>query len=91
MGFQEFVFLDLLTDFDETLEENFIVAIIESLTVLFQERNISIDSKNIRAVDDVLFNSLSVLGEDTKNNGVENEIFKAHKFNTSEGSNRANK
>ena len=91
MGFHEFVFLDLFTDFDVSLEENFIVAIIKSLTVLFQERNISIDSKNIRAVDDVLFNSLSVLGEDTKNNGVENEFIKAHKFNTCEGSNRVNK
>ena len=78
MGFQIFVFLDLLTDFNESLEENFIVAIIESLTVLFQERNISIDSKNIRAVNNVLFDSLSVLGEDTKNNCVENEVFKAH-------------
>jgi len=78
MGFQIFVFLDLLTDFDESLEENFIVTIIESLTVLFQERNISIDSKNIRAVDDIFFDSLSVLGENTKNNGVENEFFKAH-------------
>jgi len=91
MGFQVFVFLDLLTDFDESLEENFIVAIIESLTVLFQERNISIDSKNIRAVDDVLFNCLSILGKDTKNNGIKNEFLEAHKLNTCEGSNRVNK
>jgi len=91
MGFQVFVFLDLLTDFDESLEENFIVAIIESLTVLFQERNISIDSKNIRAVNDVFFNSLSILGKDTKNNGIENEFLEAHKLNTCEGSNRVNK
>ena len=91
MVLEVLVVLNLVTDFDEGLEKGFVVAVIEALTELLEEWDISVDGKDIGTVHDLGLDGFSVLGKKSKDNSVEDEVFEAHELYTGKRGDGGNK
>ena len=57
------VCFDLLADFNESLEERLIITVVEGLLVDAQVGNVPGNRENIRRVNDLFFQSFTVLSD----------------------------
>lgn len=68
------VTLDTVQNVHKALEELFVLARVEGLSELLQVGDVTDDGKDVRAVDDFLLDRGAVLGQQTHQHGVENEV-----------------
>ena len=82
------VLRDHVTDFNVSLEESFVIAIVEALAELLQVRNLAIHRQHVGRVDDVLLDRLSVLRQQPEHDSVEDEVLEVDELDRSEGRDR---